>query len=105
MLAVYDCFFITTASASFSLPQLSDYWKVTKYFTYLIFVIFFTQAKFLENKYYTEKRVNYDKIHSKLPIFRVKSVKNLHRPKKIYMSAARGARDKYQVSLIINDNQ
>ena len=32
MLAVYDCFFITTASASFSLPQLSDYWKVTKYF-------------------------------------------------------------------------
>ena len=49
----------------------------------------FTQAKFLENKIYTEKRVNYDKIHSKLPfflryyskihsklpIFRVKSVK------------------------------
>ena len=31
MLAVYDCFFITTASASFSLPQLSDYWKVKKY--------------------------------------------------------------------------
>jgi len=28
MLAVYDCLFITTASASFSLPQLSDYWKV-----------------------------------------------------------------------------
>ena len=25
--------------------------------TYLIFVIFFTQAKFLENKTYTEKRV------------------------------------------------
>merc|ERR1712209_258366 len=57
--------------------------------TYLIFVIFFTQAKFLENKIYTEKRVNYnkfhsklpilrvnyDKLHSKLPIFRVKSVK------------------------------
>ena len=36
---------------------------------YLIFVIFFTQAKFLENKIYTEKRVNYDKIHRKLPIF------------------------------------
>ena len=30
---------------------------------------FFTQAKFLENKIYTKKRVNYDKIHSKLPIF------------------------------------
>ena len=57
--------------------------------TYLIFVIFFTQAKFLENKIYTEKtrklRQNtqyianflryYGKIHSKLPIFRVKSVK------------------------------
>ena len=41
---------------------------------YLIFVIFFTQAKLLENKIYTKKRVNYDKIHSKLPIFGVKSV-------------------------------
>ena len=50
---------------------------------------FFTRAKFLENKIYTEKarklRQNtqkianflryYGKIHSKLPIFRVKSVK------------------------------
>ena len=56
---------------------------------YLIFVIFFTQSKFLENEIYTEKtrilRQNtqkianfllyYGKIHSKLPIFRVKSVK------------------------------
>ena len=69
---------------------------------YLIFVIFFTWAKFLENKIYTEKtrklRQNTQKIvkfcvitakytvncqffallrkiHSKLPIFRVKSVK------------------------------
>ena len=56
--------------------------------SYLIFVVFFTQAKFLENKKYTKKRVNYDKLnskmpilgvnynklHSKLPIFRVKSV-------------------------------
>ena len=56
---------------------------------YLIFVIFFTRAKFLENKIYTEKtrklRQNtqkianflryYGKIHSKLPIFRFKSVK------------------------------
>ena len=56
---------------------------------YLIFVIFFTQAKFLENKIYTEKNRKlqqntqkianflryYSKIHSKLPIFRVKSVK------------------------------
>merc|ERR1712155_17756 len=57
--------------------------------SYLIFVIFFTRTKFLENKIYTEKtrklRQNtqkianflryYDKIHSKLTIFRVKSVK------------------------------
>ena len=57
--------------------------------TYLIFVIFFTRAKLLENKIYTEKtrtlRQNtqkianflryYGKIHSKLPIFCVKSVK------------------------------
>ena len=28
---------------------------------YLIFVISFTQARFLENKIYTEERVNYDK--------------------------------------------
>ena len=56
---------------------------------YLIFVIFFTPAKFLENKIYTEKtrklRQNtqkianfllyYGKIHSILPNFRVKSVK------------------------------
>ena len=32
---------------------------------------FFTQVKFLENKINTEKRVNYDKLHSKLPILRV----------------------------------
>ena len=56
---------------------------------YLLFVIFFTQTKFLKNKIYTEKtrklRQNtqkianflryYGKIHSKLPIFCVKSVK------------------------------
>ena len=49
---------------------------------YLIFVIFFTQAKFLENKIYTEKRqflpisANLHRnLHRKTPIFRVKSVK------------------------------
>ena len=64
---------------------------------YLIFVIFLTRAKFLENKIYTEKtrklRQNthkianflryYGKIHSKLPIFRVKSVKIYTGRKKI----------------------
>ena len=57
--------------------------------SYLIFVVFFTRTKFLENKIYTEKtrklRPNtqkianflryYGKIHIKLPVFRVKSVK------------------------------
>ena len=45
---------------------------------------FFTRAKFLENKIYTEKRINCDKIHSKLPIFCVKSVKIYTGQKKIY---------------------
>ena len=57
------------------------WWQVR---TYLIFVIFFTWAKFLENKIYTEKRQFFALNLSKMPIFRVKSVKNLHRPKKIY---------------------
>ena len=57
--------------------------------SYLIFVVFFTRTKVLENKIYTEKTRKlqqntqkianflcyYGKIHSKLPIFRVKSVK------------------------------
>ena len=36
---------------------------------------FITEANFLENKIYTKKRVNYDKIHSKLPIFCVITAK------------------------------
>ena len=92
-------------------PITNMFWKlIWSVQAYLIFVIFFTQAKFLENKIYTEKcvnydklhsklpilRVNYDKLHSKLPIFRVKSVK-ISPAKKIYTGAARGARDKYEV--------
>ena len=56
---------------------------------------FFTQATFLENKIYTEKRVNYDKLHSKLPNLRVKSEKIYTGQKKF--TAARGAPDKYKV--------
>ena len=51
---------------------------------------FFTQAKFLENKIYTEKTRKlhsklpiFRKLHSKLPIFRVKSVKIYTGQKKI----------------------
>ena len=63
---------------------------------------FFTLAKFLKNKIYTKKtrklRQNtqfiaiflryYGKIHSKLPIFRVKSEKNLHLPEKFTLTAS-----------------
>ena len=77
---------------------------------YLIFVNFFTRAKFLENKIYTEKartlRQNtqkianlllyYGKIHSKLPIFRVKSVK-IYTGQKNLHEYTRGVLDKYEV--------
>ena len=64
-----------------------------QYASYLIFVIFFTRAKFLEDKIYTEKtrklRQNtqkianflryYGKIHSKLPNLQIYTgQKNLH---------------------------
>ena len=66
-----------------------DIFQLSKMLAYLIFVIFFTRAKFLENKIFTKKtRIlrqktqkianflrYYGKIHSKLPIFCVKSVK------------------------------
>ena len=71
---------------------------------------FFTRAKFLENKIYTKKtrklRQNtqkianflryYGKIHSKLPIFRVKSVKIYTGQKNLHENS-RGFRDKYEV--------
>ena len=44
-------------------------------YAYLIFIIFFTWAKFLENKITPKKHVNYDKIHSKLTIFCVITAK------------------------------
>ena len=45
------------------------------YYTYLIFVIFLHRQNFWRIKFTPKKRVNYDKIHSKLPIFCVESVK------------------------------
>ena len=70
-------------------PGWSRWSRWSRSYSYLIFVIFFTQAKFLENKIYTEKKHKlrqntqkianilryYGKIHSKLAIFHVKSVK------------------------------
>ena len=50
----------------------------------------------MENKIYTEKRVNYDKLHSKLQIFRVKSVKNYIR-QFFYTDTVCGVCDKYEV--------
>ena len=86
---------IQTISTFLTLQDIST---GDKYHTW--YLSFFTQAKFLENKIYTEKtrklRHNtqksanllryYGKIHSKLPIFRVKSVKNYTSQKKIYTS-------------------
>ena len=42
---------------------------------YLIFVIFLHEQNFWRIKFTPKKRVNYGKIHSKLPFFCVKSVK------------------------------
>ena len=42
---------------------------------YLIFVVFLHEQNFWRIKFTPKKRVNYDKIHRKLPIFCVKSVK------------------------------
>ena len=82
-------------------------WKNRNYHVWTIPHIchFFTQAKFLENKIYTEKtrklRQNtkkianflryYGKIHSKLPIFRVKSVKIYTGPKKFTRTCSWGS--------------
>ena len=65
-------------SISFSDGQSSAMRWVGSGTAYLIFVIFFTQAKFLKNKIYTEKRrflpisANLHRnLHSKLPIYTV----------------------------------
>ena len=56
----------------------------------------FTQAKFLENKIYTEKRIKYDKLHSKLPIFRVKSLK-IYTRQSFFTQTPSVVSDKYEV--------
>merc|ERR1712163_92846 len=69
-----------------SMPEYARVCQSMQEYTraYLIFVIFFTLAKFLENKIYTEKRQFFALNLSKMPIFRFKSVKiytgqkNLH---------------------------
>ena len=63
---------------------------------YLIFVIFFTLAKFLENKIYTKNRVNYDKIHSKLPFFAL-NMSKFTPARKIYTDGVSRVSDNYQV--------
>ena len=60
----------------FEILKLTEKSKVTLSLTYLIFVIFFTRAKFLENKIYTEKRQFCALDLYKTPLFRVKSVEN-----------------------------
>ena len=46
-----------------------------KWFSYLIFVIFLHEQNFWRIKFTPKKRVNYDKIHRKLPIFCVITAK------------------------------
>ena len=57
------------------LPLLAQFYSPIARESYLIFVIFFTRAKFLENKFTPKKRVNYVKIHRQLPIFCVITAK------------------------------
>ena len=77
---------------------------------YLIFVIFLHSQIFWRMKFTPKKRVNYDKIHSELPIFCVITAKytvncqifalNLKKftpAKKNLHEYIRGARDKYEV--------
>ena len=72
-------------------------------YAYLIFVISFARAKFLENKIYTKKRVNYDKLHRKLPIFCVKSLKNDTMQFFFYTDTVCGVCDKYEECLETED--
>ena len=55
---LYQLVAINTIKIKFSTYAISQplLTKFHWYYAYLIFVIFFTQAKFLENKIYTEKR-------------------------------------------------
>ena len=77
LLFVCCCILLTIFYFDFSISLFLFTWgiKCSCVYAYLIFVIFFTRAKLLENKIYTKKRVNYDKIHSKLPIFCVITAK------------------------------
>ena len=43
--------------------------NISDQYTYLIFVIFLHEQNFWRIKFTSKKCVNYDKIHSKLPIF------------------------------------
>ena len=78
--------------------------------TYLIFVFFLHEQNFWRIKFTPKKRVNYDKIHSKLPIFCVITAKytvncqifalNLKKftpAKKNLHEYIQGVRDKYEV--------
>ena len=74
---------------------------------YLIFVIFFTQAKFSKKKIYTELyTVNCQftqkiaNLHRKLPIFRIKSVKIYTGPKN-FTPALPVTNMRYEYTLVI----
>merc|ERR1712004_791006 len=98
---------------------LSSYtWTYRPIHTYLIFVIFLHRQNFWRIKFTQKKRVNYDKIHSKLPIFLryygkihsklpnscVKSKKITPAKKKLH-KYIRGVRDKYEVCTIYGNSR
>ena len=62
--------------------------------SYLSF--FLHEQNFWRIKFTPKKRINYGKIHSKLPIFRAKSVKFTPAKKNLHENS-RGSRDKYEV--------
>ena len=64
-----------SVSLGFEMSKRSPSKSIWSLVTYLIFVIFLHEQNFWRIKFTPEKRVNYDKIHSKLPIFCVITAK------------------------------
>ena len=52
--------FVDASEAQYFAQFKSCYFAILVY-SYLIFVIFFTRARFLETKFYTQKHINKDK--------------------------------------------
>ena len=64
-----------SVSLGFEMSKRSPSKSIWSLVTYLIFVIFLHEQNFWRIKFTPKKRVNYDKIHRKLPIFCVITAK------------------------------